>query len=311
MMLLYLYIKVNEALGIISFRTTILISCILLCGHVNAQCTSGLTSVTSTGSSQRINGINIFLSSPTNAQTTRVTLGSISGYYIGDDNSTEEILFTLNKPITQIRITARALSAVLKYDKIEYFTLEINGVHHIIQPSELITPDPNYGREGFLQANGTILGDTIPDGDGSFIFTYNTPANSPGIRTFKIKDSIANLTPEGAIFDVQIYSECRADTSAGTGTITNKFFTPSAFTPNQDGKNDFFKPFISGNIKHFELFIYNRWGQVVFHTRDATKGWDGKYLGKEQDNNIFIWQCAYQFEGEPVRRKKGTVVLIK
>jgi gliding motility-associated-like protein len=88
-------------------------------------------------------------------------------------------------------------------------------------------------------------------------------------------------------------------------------FFPSAFTPNQDGKNDIFKPIITGNIKHYEFFIYNRWGQVVFRTTDATKGWDGKFLGKEQNNNVFIWQCSYQFEGEAIRTQKGTVILIK
>lgn len=296
----------------IAFRIVFILTLFLfIYSQVNSQCTSGFTSITSTGNSQTINNIGISISSPTNAQSTRVTYGLISGYYIGDENHTEEILFRLSKPVTQIQIIARALSAVLKYDKIEYFTLEINGVPHKIKPTELVTPDPAFGRECLLQANGSILGDTIPDGNGSFIFTYTAPNNSLSVTSFKIKDSIARLTPEGAIFDVQIYSKCIADTTSGAGTGVNKFYIPNAFTPNQDGKNDLFKPLISGNIRHYEFFIFNRWGQVVFHTRDYMKGWNGKFLGKEQDNNVFIWQCSYQFEGEAFRIQKGTVMLIK
>jgi gliding motility-associated-like protein len=275
-----------------------------------SQCSSGLTFITSTDTSQTINSINISISSPTNAQSTRVSFGSVNGYYIGDKNATEEILFTLNKPVTQIRITGRALSAVTRYNKIEFFTLEINGEHHVVQPNELITPDPIYGRQCFLQGNGSILGDTIPDGDGSFVFTYIALTNSPGVTSFKIKDSIATLgDPAGAIFDVEIYSKCQSDTSINTNR--NKFFIPNAFTPNNDGKNDFFKPIIFGNIKQYKFFIYNRWGQTIFHTNEFSKGWDGNFSGKNQDSNVFIWRCIYQFEGEPFKEQKGTVILIK
>jgi hypothetical protein len=208
----------------IAFRIVfVLLVTFLIFGQVNSQCTSGLTSVTSAGSSQRINDINVAISSPTNAQAKRVaSYGSISGYHIGDDESTEEILFSLNRPVTQIRIIGRALSAPNNnVHYVEYFTLEINGERYNIQPSELITPDPVSGTECFLQDNGSILGNTS-DGNGSFIFTYTSLVNDPGIISFKVKDSITNLNPGGVILDVQIYSKCRPDT--GTGTTVNTFF---------------------------------------------------------------------------------------
>lgn len=89
------------------------------------------------------------------------------------------------------------------------------------------------------------------------------------------------------------------------------FFMPNAFTPNRDGKNELLKPIVLGNIIQYQFWVYNRWGQVVFYSKDPAKGWDGSIKGTENDTQAMVWMCTYQFEGEPVQQKKGTVVLIK
>lgn len=66
------------------------------------------------------------------------------------------------------------------------------------------------------------------------------------------------------------------------------FYIPTAFTPNRDGKNDFFRPMVFGDIRKYEFMIYNRFGQPVFHTNDITKGWDGRASGTDQDTNTFV-----------------------
>jgi len=57
---------------------------------------------------------------------------------------------------------------------------------------------------------------------------------------------------------------------------TGFLYIPNAFTPNKDGKNDVF--IIPGkSIHNYEMTIYNRWGEQVFFTTNAAKGWDGTY----------------------------------
>ncbi len=89
------------------------------------------------------------------------------------------------------------------------------------------------------------------------------------------------------------------------------FFMPGGFTPNNDGKNDFLKPILLGDVEEYEFWIYNRWGQIVFQTKDLTKGWNGSFKGLKQDGNVFVWVCAYRFKGEKKENKKGTFILIR
>ncbi|HEX7847984.1 MAG TPA: gliding motility-associated C-terminal domain-containing protein, partial [Chitinophagaceae bacterium] len=88
-------------------------------------------------------------------------------------------------------------------------------------------------------------------------------------------------------------------------------YIPSAFTPNRDGKNDLFKPSVSGVLEEYEFIVYNRWGQTVFRSTDHRKGWDGTLKGTALDNAVFIWICRYKFPGLPAELKKGTVMLIR
>jgi gliding motility-associated-like protein len=88
-------------------------------------------------------------------------------------------------------------------------------------------------------------------------------------------------------------------------------YVPTAFSPNNDGRNDEFRVLAFGKIQTFELTLYNRWGQVVFRSNDRLKGWDGKVAGHLQDSGAYIWSCQYQVENQPKQSKKGTVMLIR
>jgi len=91
----------------------------------------------------------------------------------------------------------------------------------------------------------------------------------------------------------------------------NAFYMPTGFTPNNDGNNDLIKPVLFGHVLQYRFWIYNRWGQLLFETTDLIKGWNGVFKGQTQTSGVFVWVCAYQLEGEPEKRAKGTFVLIR
>jgi gliding motility-associated-like protein len=90
-----------------------------------------------------------------------------------------------------------------------------------------------------------------------------------------------------------------------------KILFPSAFSPNNDKNNEIYKPIVYGVPLKYELTIYNRWGQIVFRTSDPSRGWDGTIRGAKQNTNIFVWTCTYQFSGEEVEFRKGTLTLVQ
>ena len=86
---------------------------------------------------------------------------------------------------------------------------------------------------------------------------------------------------------------------------------PNAFTPNNDGKNDGFKPVVKGTVVEYYFAIYNRYGQKIFTSNTPNTAWDGTISGAPQNPGVFAWQCRYKMKNEPVKFVKGTVILIR
>lgn len=64
---------------------------------------------------------------------------------------------------------------------------------------------------------------------------------------------------------------------------------PSAFTPNGDGHNDVFKLLYQGNINLSSIQIFNRWGAIVFETKDIDQGWDGRHNGSLAPSDVYVY----------------------
>lgn len=70
-----------------------------------------------------------------------------------------------------------------------------------------------------------------------------------------------------------------------------RFYLPNAFTPNNDGINDYFFPVFSTEPEQFELIIFDRWGNAVFRTSDSSKPWTGDVAAGDYfaQDNIYNW----------------------
>jgi gliding motility-associated-like protein len=87
---------------------------------------------------------------------------------------------------------------------------------------------------------------------------------------------------------------------------------PNVFTPNNDQKNDILKPVKNQDVESIDLKIFNRWGQVVFETKDPEINWDGKF--KDTDDlvspGVYYYICdvyEYRLTGIEVRNMVGFV----
>ena len=88
-------------------------------------------------------------------------------------------------------------------------------------------------------------------------------------------------------------------------------YVPNAFSPDNNGKNDVFKPLLFGNIVQYEFSVYNRFGQVVFRSSKPAEGWDGYYKNTPQPAGAYLWTCSYQLDNQPLKFTKGTVMIIQ
>lgn len=90
------------------------------------------------------------------------------------------------------------------------------------------------------------------------------------------------------------------------------FFIPNSFSPNNDRINDVFLGFGMG-INKYELSIFDRWGKLIFNTKDINKGWDGKVNSYENvaQIDVYIWKVKIKDIFNKNHDYMGTVTIIK
>ena len=88
------------------------------------------------------------------------------------------------------------------------------------------------------------------------------------------------------------------DTAYADITVTEEviFNVPNSFTPDNDNYNEYFLPvFNSGYDPYdFNLFIFNRWGEVIWESHDASVGWDGTYGGVTVPDGTYSWKIEFK-----------------
>jgi len=126
--------------------------------------------------------------------------------------------------------------------------------------------------------------------------------NSPTVDRLGYGDYAVTVTDSNgcsASLEARIHEDC-----------LNDLVIPNAFTPNGDGKNDFF--FASGlDVTAFAIEIYNRWGIKVFESSEIHSEWDGSYNGKPQEDGIYVWHVSFSMSDSDLQQKTGTVLLIR
>jgi gliding motility-associated-like protein len=84
---------------------------------------------------------------------------------------------------------------------------------------------------------------------------------------------------------------------------------PNAFTPNGDGKNDVFRIPPGYSIELSDFSVFDRWGNLVFTTKDISKGWDGTVNGKKSPPGAYSYYIKGTYEGKPINIKSNIVLI--
>lgn len=125
--------------------------------------------------------------------------------------------------------------------------------------------------------------------------------------------------PDTGLFQVNliaIHASGCPDTMSKTIDVIplTTIFFPNAFTPNNDGKNDDFKPVgINQGFAEYELNVWNRWGELIYQTDDFFQGWNGtkNNAGVESPEGTYIYTFTYvSSRGEQVDGQ-GKIILLR
>lgn len=150
----------------------------------------------------------------------------------------------------------------------------------------------------------------ILQGSGEGIFSWS-PAT--GLSDPTILNPVATLQKD-AVYTLTAYTPVGC---INTDTVKIKvyngpaFYVPNAFTPNGDEKNDRFRCLAVGMAMIDYFNVYNRYGQLVYSTKNYQPGWDGTIRGIIQPSGTYVWMVKGKDFAGNVHFKKGTVTLIR
>jgi gliding motility-associated-like protein len=88
------------------------------------------------------------------------------------------------------------------------------------------------------------------------------------------------------------------------------FYVPDAFTPNSDDRNDIFIPIVRG-VKLYDLKIFNRWGDLIFHSADIARGWDGTFNAEVCKEDVYAWKATLSTIHGEAKEYTGRVTLMR
>jgi gliding motility-associated-like protein len=119
---------------------------------------------------------------------------------------------------------------------------------------------------------------------------------------------------DSGIYQVIAHNGCGYDTSTvhiSRKTCACELTLPNAFTPNFDGVNDVFRPLHPCNMDEYSIQIFDRYGKLVFQSKDFGHGWNGTYNGVPAENGTFVWMASYRNTAtKAMQFRKGFVIVL-
>jgi gliding motility-associated-like protein len=164
-------------------------------------------------------------------------------------------------------------------------TTIVNGFQVYPEPVASFNWDPNEGSIinntiNFTNQSIGTISNTWDFGDGGTSIGYHESHTYSDTGHYNVTLDVVN-------------SYGCTDTTTGLIIINDMFFlfVPNSFTPNGDSYNNVFKPIVSGHdIHRYTLYIYDRWGEILFESHNSEVGWDGTYKGTISQDGVYVWK---------------------
>jgi gliding motility-associated-like protein len=122
-------------------------------------------------------------------------------------------------------------------------------------------------------------------------YQWSTGATTPTIHVSK----------EGVYTLLVFQRDCKAEQTTEI-VCPCELSLPNFFTPNKDGYNDSYLPEIKFSVNNFSMFIYDRWGRLIYKT-DSFIPWDGTYHGEAAEAGVYYCVASYTCSDSPDKQR--------
>lgn len=183
------------------------------------------------------------------------------------------------------------------------------------KPSIIVSQDQTIflGSSATLTASGGVAYEWSPSTNLSCTSCSSTVASPSESKEYCVTVTDNNTCYDSSCVKVEIEIPCPTN---------RNLVVPNAFTPNGDGYNDELCLYGWDNcVSGFSIFIYDRWGEKVFESTNASFCWDGIYKGKLLDPAVFVYFINAKYitsgdsplaeTGEVEVNKKGNISLVR
>jgi gliding motility-associated-like protein len=210
--------------------------------------------------------------------------------YLSDKNAVNPVI----KPITDQNYTVVATSIYGCKDTLNFRANVYPAAVFYLTDSVRIYPGESYQIDP--QTNCTIFSWT-PSGGLSGKYLSN-PLAAPEVSTYYV---VTGVTEHG----------CKTRDSILISVDENAIIgMPNAFSPGYGVNNEF--KIINRGIATLNYFrIFNRWGNLIFETKDVNQGWNGEYKGVPQPVGVFVYEAEAVSKSGKIFRKQGNVTLLR
>ncbi len=264
----------------------------------DSMCSSSVSFIVADSGSFKLDSVNysLCLGDPTTpVDITPVAIGATITWY----NMAGTVLST--PPIINTSTTANySWYFIERFKTCSSGPVNVNAAVHSLPIGSIIDIPQTvcYGDKIYLKAEGGVNNTWMPTD------LVKTDTGGPFIEI------LAPVTMHVKITDEFNCSDTQNVTYANVQQCCN-FNYPNAFTPNDDGRNDGYKVVTYGNMLHYNLTIFNRWGQPLYQTSDPKKEWDGTWHGIPCDAGTYFYYLEAQCLTGPKEFHKGDIILIR
>jgi len=237
------------------------------------------------------------------------------------ETQTDSIIWLVDGTIYNDNSFLHVFENVGNYDvKLDIITQY--GCRSSITVSEYISIHEIPNATFYVISNPTTIFNTEVDminntlGDNN-IYEWSFPSGLPASSN---GEAPTVLYPEGVAgeYPVQLYVtnefNCKDSTTDIVHIISDVIiYAPNAFTPDGDQINNEWRVYIDGiDVEDFHLWMFNRWGEVVWESYNPEGNWDGNYGGNPAQEGTYVWRLiAKDANTDKKYEFRGTVNLLK